>query len=147
MTKNLGVFAAAALAIVAFTLAPSGVMAQSFSGSFPLTWNISFGHAGTHTYCLTLTDNGSAGFPHSGPATVTGNYIVTRSEGVFQFINNELVALFYVPGGEEIGDVVFVGPALNSQIGKGFGQYAASGAFTDLGPLTFGEKGGCGDAQ
>lgn len=148
MTKKIGVLTATALAIVAFALAPGSAAAQSYSGDYPLTWNVSYGYGlGNHTYCLGLTDNGSFGFPHSGPARVTGNFVVINAQGFFQIINNQLVVTFYVPGGEEIGDVVFVGPAVNGQIGKGFGEYAASGAYTDSGALTFGARGGCDSGQ
>jgi hypothetical protein len=145
MVKNIGVLAAAALAIAAFAFAPSTATAQSFSGSYLLTWNITVGFAGTHTYCLTLTDNGSGGFPHSGPATVTGNYVIDPSaEGSFAVINNELVVTFYIPGGEaEVGEVTFVAPANKGNIGDGFGEYGAAGAFTDLGTLTVGKAGSC----
>jgi hypothetical protein len=143
MMKNIGLFAAAALAIMAFALMPTTAMAQSYSGSYELTWNISAGFSGTHTYCLTLTDNGTGGFPHSGPATVTGDYIVTSAEGSFAVINNELEVTFDVPSGFEVGSVVFVGPATKGTIGNGFGEYNAAGAFIDLGPLTFGKAGGC----
>ncbi|MFY9741444.1 MAG: hypothetical protein WA252_12995 [Candidatus Sulfotelmatobacter sp.] len=148
MTKTVGVFAPLALAIVAFALAPSSAQAQSYSGDFSLTWSVSYGYGlGNHTYCLKLTDNGSFGFPHSGPAAVTGDYVVTHAQGFFQVINNELVATFYVPGGEEIGDVVFVAAARNGDIGDGFAEYSASGAYTDSGALTFGKKGGCDNSQ
>jgi hypothetical protein len=144
--KNIGVFATAAFAILFFALAPSHATAQSYTGNYPLTWNISVGFSGTHTYCLTLTDNGTSGFPHSGPATVTGEYIITApTEGFFAVINNELVVTFYVAGGYgTIGDVVFVAPARNGVISAGFGEYAADGAYTDLGALTVGKAGGCG---
>jgi len=147
VTRNMGVFATAALAIVAFALAPSSALAHSYSGAWRLTWNISFGHPGRHSYCLALTDDGSFGFPHSGPATVTGDYVVTDSQGFFQVINHELVATFDVPGGEEVGDIVFVGPASNGHIGDGFAEYDASGAFTDSGPLKFSKKDSCEDGD
>jgi hypothetical protein len=148
MTKNLGVLAATAFAIVIFALIPGSAAAQSYSGSYSLTWDITSGFTGTHTYCLTLTDNGTGGFPHSGPATATGNYVIDpSSEGSFAVINNELEVTFSIPsGGEEgIGSLTFVGPAHNGAIASGFGQYFAEGAFTDLGPLTVGKAGSCGD--
>jgi hypothetical protein len=145
MMKSIGALAATALAILFFALVPSTASAQSYTGNYPLTWSISSGFTGTHTYCLTLTDNGTGGFPHSGPATATGNYVITSSEGSFAVINNELVVTFYIAGGYgTIGDVVFVAPARNGVIGAGFGEYAADGAFTDLGALTVGKAGGCG---
>ena len=101
---------------------------------------------GRYNYYRTLALR-SFGFPHSGPTKVTGDYVVTRTQGFFQVINNELVATFYVPGGEEIGDVVFVAPASKADIGDGFAEYAASGAFTDSGALIFGKKGSRDNSQ
>ncbi len=99
MTKNMGVFAATVLAIVAFALAPSTAMAQSYSGNWPIAEHIVYPSglpfSGNPTYCLTLTDNGSFDLPHSGPATLNGNGF-SNLAGIFQVVNNLLVAAFYV---------------------------------------------------
>jgi hypothetical protein len=48
----------------------SAAMAQSYSGRWPLT--VSHSQRSNGTYCLTLTDDGSYGWPHSGPASLVG---------------------------------------------------------------------------
>jgi hypothetical protein len=146
MTRGIGIFAATALAIAVFALAPNSAIAQSYSGNRPMTWNITFGHTGTVTYCLTLTDDGSAGFPHSGPAILNGSG-EDNLEGFFQVVSNELVATFYVPGSNEsIAGLVFAAPSSKGTIGKGFGEFV-SGAYTDMGPLVFGKNGGCENSE
>jgi hypothetical protein len=147
MMNNLRTLVAMAFAAAAFAMMPSRAMAQNYSGNWPLTWNITFGHTGTITYCLTLTDNGSAGFPHSGPAVLNGSG-EDNLEGLFQIVNNHLVVTFYVPGSDaSIAGLVFVGSAGKSgDIGKGFGELV-SGAETNLGPLMFGKKNGCGNTD
>lgn len=150
MTKNIGVFAATVLAIVAFALAPSMATAQSYSGNWPIAEHIVYPSgppfSGNHSYCLTLTDNGIFGFPHSGLASLNGNGFSNLS-GTFQVVNNLLIATFYIADDNgSIDGLVFVGPASKSNIGKGFGQLV-SGAVTVTGTAVFGAKGGCGDSE
>jgi hypothetical protein len=140
--KNVGVLTAAALAMAVFALAPNRAAAQSYSGNFPITWDVTYPQqfANTYTYCLKLTDNGSVGFPHSGPATLTsaGNPNVT---GVFQVINGELVATFQE--GSETGEIdtqIFVAPASKGAIGNGFGLESL---VTLTGAADFGKKNTC----
>lgn len=156
MTRNIGAFAATLLAIVAFALVPGTAMAQSslgrntpmaqsFSGNFPMTWSVVYPKqfSGNHTFCLTLTDNGSVGFLHSGQANLTGEG--DNLSGVFQVINNELVATILVPTDNgELDTLIFGAPANSARIGKGFGEES----FDNLsGPLVFGAKGGCGKSE
>ncbi len=142
MMKNVGVLAAAALAIAVFALAPNRAAAQSYSGKFPSTWAVTYPpqFSNTYTFCLKLTDNGSVGFPHSGPATLTstGNPNVT---GVFQVINGEFVATFLEgTGNGELDTQIFVGPASKGTIGNGFGEES----FINLsGTADFGKKNSC----
>jgi hypothetical protein len=141
MIRNISTFMATALAIVAFALTPSAAKAQSFSGKFPLTETHSQ-RGGNTTYCLALTDNGTLGFPHSGPATVTGETVGSLS-GVFEVINNVFVATFNIPSDEgSISGLVFVGPASKGDIGNGFTELV-SGAENIAGRLAFGVKNGC----
>jgi hypothetical protein len=140
--KNVGVLAAATLAIAIFALAPNRAAAQSYSGKFPITWDVTYPQqfSNTYTYCLKLTDNGSVGFPHSGPATLisTGNPNVT---GVFQVIDGELVATFLE--GSDTGELdtqIFVAPASKGAIGNGFGEESS---VTLTGTADFGKKNSC----
>jgi hypothetical protein len=146
MIGNISKLMATALAIVAFALTPSAAMAQSFSGSYALTeTHVQFGF-GNSSYCLTLTDNGTLGFPHSGPATVTGESVGSVS-GDFEVINNILVATFTISGDEgETAGLVFVGRASNGNIGNGFAE-DVSGAENIAGELAFGAKNSCTNPQ
>ena len=118
-------------------------MAQSYSGNWPITWNVTYPgppSTGVHTFCLTLTDNGSVGFPHSGPAVLNGDGD-DDVQGVFQVINNELVATFLIgTANGELDTLIFAAPARKGTIGKGFGDESFN---TVTGPLVFGAKGGC----
>jgi len=140
--KNVGLLAAAALAIAVFALAPNRAAAQSYSGDFSITWDVTYPQkfSNTYTFCLKLTDNGSVGFPHSGPATLTstGSPNVT---GVFQVINRELVATF-LEGTDngEIDTQIFVAPASKGTIGNGFGEESLVGL---TGTADFGKKNSC----
>ena len=140
--KNIGVLATAVLAIAVFALSPSSAAAQSYSGNYPITWDVTYPHqfSNTYTFCLKLTDNGSVGFPHSGQATLTspGNPNVT---GVFQVINGEFVATF-LEGTDngELDTQIFAAPARKGTIGTGFGEES----FVNLtGTADFGKKNSC----
>lgn len=142
MMKKFGVLAAMGLAMAVFALSPSSASAQSYSGNYKLTWDVTYPSqfANTYTYCLKLTDNGSAGFPHSGSATLTstGN---PNQTGIFQVIGGELVATFQ--SGSDTGEVdtdLYVGLASKGNISEGFAQETLVGL---TGTLTFGKKGSC----
>jgi len=146
VTRNISTLMATAIAIVTFALTSSAASAQSFSGNWPLAeHNVYPGvppFNGNESYCLTLTDNGSFGFPHSGPATLNGNGF-SNFAGIFQVVNNLLVATFYVPDDNgSLNGLVFVAPASKGNIGKGFGELV-SGAVTVTGTLVVGTKGNC----
>ena len=146
MTKNVHLFAAMALAIVTFAFAPSPALAQSYSGNWPIEWNVSYprAFAGHHTFCLTLTDNGSVGFPHSGLAVLNGDG-ENHVSGIFQVIDNQLATIFLIPTDNgELDTLIFAAPATKGTAGKGFGEES----FANLsGTLTFGTKGGCGHSE
>ena len=145
MIKKISTLMATTLPIVAFALTPCAAKAQSFSGNWPMFETQQ--RAGNATFCLTLTDNGTLGFPHSGPATVTGEEIPGSVSGGFEVINNVLVATFNIPGGEgEISGLVFVAQASKGDIGKGFAELV-SGSEDIAGALAFGTKNGCSNRQ
>ncbi len=126
--------------------AKSAATAQSYSGNFLLIATHSrFRRGGPFTFCLGLTDNGTVGYPHSGPASVSGAYFGggTLTGGTFQLIDHLLVATIPVPTGNGQGDaVVFTAPASNGNIGNGvFEQVETSEV--DSGVLGAGKKGGC----
>ena len=150
MTKNIGVSAAALLAILVLALAPSTATAQSYSGNWPIAEHIVYPSgppfSGNPKYCLTLTDNGNFGFPHSGLATLNGSGL-SNLTGIFQVVNNLLIATFYIPDDNgSIDGLVFVAPASKGNLGKGFGELV-SGAVTVTGTSVFGAKGDCGNSE
>jgi hypothetical protein len=142
--KNSSLFAAAALAIAAFALTSTTAVAQSYTGNFPMTdHNKTFGK---HTYCLELTDDGSVGFAHSGPATLveqTGSL-----PGYFQVVNNLLMAEFDSEGGTVLTALVFVVPASNGNIAsKGVDNLIPGEGGVLTSTLAVGKKGGCGGSE
>jgi hypothetical protein len=114
---------------------------QSYSGNWPVTVTHSRGSNGTG--CLTLTDNGGLGWPHSGQASLTFNG-VKFTFGTFQLINRDLVATIQSQGasGQNEG-LVFAASAANGSIRKGFYEGVYGGEEIDSGVLVFGMKGGC----
>ncbi len=110
----------------------------SYSGNWPVTTTLPPQFA--NTACLTLTDNGSDGAPHSGPVTSSGAMTGMLS-GTFQIFNKILVV--NLQSGSDTGEVVFlsfIAPAHAGHIGTGvFNNPGYLGAA----PLTFGNKGAC----
>lgn len=140
MIRNISTFMATAFAILAFALTPSAATAQSYSGNWPATVTHSRGSNGT--YCLTLTDNGTVGFPHSGPASVViGDATLS---GTFQLIDGLLVVTIESPSdtGQNAG-LVFTAHASNGDIGKGVYEVVFGGEELDSGALAVGVKNEC----
>ena len=144
MIRKICAFTATAMPLLAFALTPSAASAQSFTGSFPATVTQSKGANGT--YCLTLTDNGSVGFPHSGQASATGaNLGNSPLSGTFQVINGLIVVTIESASsgtGQNAG-LVFTAHAANGTIGKGVYEVVFDGQELDSGVLVFGVKNGC----
>ncbi|MGC1373773.1 MAG: hypothetical protein WA824_16680 [Candidatus Sulfotelmatobacter sp.] len=143
MIRNIRTFIAMALPIVAFALASSPAMAQSYTGNWPAT--VSQSHRANGTYCITLTDDGSLGWPHSGEATLVPAQ--GTDFGTFQVIDGVLMVTFTQPGGTaENGALLFIASASDGRIGKGaYEQFY--GTEIDSGVLVFGAKGGCSGNQ
>jgi hypothetical protein len=111
---------------------------RSFSGSWPATVSQSRGANGT--YCLTLTENGSLGWRHSGPASLTGVGSGTR-QGTFQLIDHVIVATIESQGGWGQNEgLIFAGSAGNGNIAKGFYTGVYGGEEIDSGVLAFGRR-------
>ena len=150
MIRNIRTFMAAALPILAFALTPSAVKAQSFTGSFPvLETQVKAGLGGTikganQNFCLVLTDDGSFGRPHSGPATLEGFDGGSLTGGGFYVIGNNIFVNFVVGSttGEASGLVIFA-PANASKETIGSGILGLTGGVPSSGLATFGVKNGC----
>jgi hypothetical protein len=127
-----------ALAIAVLALMSSAAMAQSYTGKWPATVTKSQRDNGKN--CITLTDDGSYGFRHSGEAVLNGQN--NGYPGYFTVVDGIMTVTFTFPSGE--GDccsyVVFTAPASNGKIGKGVFNYLG---ITDIGVVNFGKKNGC----
>jgi len=140
---------ATALAILAFALTPSAAKAQSFTGKYPvLETQVLAGFAGNikggnESFCLMLTDDGSIGRPHSGPATLESLGGGGSFSGTFQVIGKMILANFEV--GSDTGEVeglVLVAPASSGKIGT-TGVMGLAGGVPSSGLATVGTKNGC----
>ncbi|HEY1868014.1 MAG TPA: hypothetical protein VGG70_06925 [Candidatus Cybelea sp.] len=115
--------------------------AQSYSGNWPVTVTRSRGANGTG--CLTLTDNGSLGWRHSGQASLTFGG-VNFTFGTFQLIDGTLVTTIQSQGGSGQNEgLVYAASASKGNISKGFYEGVYGGEEIDSGVLVFGMKGGC----
>ena len=136
MTSHIR-FIATTFAFAVFTFT-GAAMAQSFTGNWPATVTRSQRSNGTD--CISLTDNGSYGAPHSGPASMMSNG--NPVSGYFTVVNGIMTIGFSYPSGE--GDCcdyqVFTAHASKGQIGNGVYNYFG---ITDIGVLTFGKKDSC----
>lgn len=125
---------------------PGAATAQeSYSGSYPLT--VTHSQFGNGTYCLTLTDDGDYGWPHSGTASLVSQVVGgSLPYGIFQVIDGTLVVTVEQPlgGSGQNGSLVFIAPARDGNIvGKGVYDNVAGGETFDSGKLVFGMNGGC----
>lgn len=84
-------------AAMAMILSASAAMAQSYTGSWPLT--VTHSKHSNGTYCLTLKDEGYFGWRHSGGASLVTSYGGKLTDGSFQLIDHTLVATIVQPGG------------------------------------------------
>ena len=131
-------FIAMAFVVAAFALMTSSALAQSYTGDWPAT--VTHSQRSNGAYCISLTDDGSYGAPHSGEASLVGTN--NPYPGYFTVVDELITVTFTYPSGE--GDCcdfqVFTARASNGQIGKGVYNYFG---LTDIGLLAFGKKDGC----
>jgi uncharacterized protein (DUF2141 family) len=127
-----------ALAIAVLALMSSAAMAQSYTGKWPATVTKSQRDNGKN--CITLTDDGSYGFRHSGEAVLNGQN--NGYPGYFTVVDGIMTVTFTFPSGE--GDccsyAVFTASASNGEIGRGVFNYFG---ITDIGVVNFAKKNGC----
>lgn len=127
--------------IISAAISASAAIAGTYSGNWPVT--VSHSQRADGTYCVTLTDDGSLGWPHSGEASVQdpfGNdYFAT-----FQLIDHILTVTAEQPGGSgQNAGLVFAARAGNGNIGSGIYDQVYGGEEFDSGKIAFGTKGGC----
>lgn len=143
MIRNIRILMAMALPLVALAVTPSAAVAQSYSGNWPATVSHSTGSNGT--YCLTLTDNGSNHWPHSGQATTVLNG--NTAYGTFEVIGALITVTIQSQGGYADAGLVFVAQASNGTIGRGVYDDVYSGEGIDSGLVVFGAKNSCSDSE
>ena len=139
MTRHIGSIATV-LVVAAFAFTTSTAMAQSYTGDWRAT--VTHSQRDNGKSCISLTDDGSYGFPHSGEAVLNGQN--NGYPGYFTVVDGLMTVTFTFPSGE--GDCcdfeMFTAPASKGQIGKGVFNYLG---LTDIGVVTFGKKDSCSD--
>jgi hypothetical protein len=128
---TIGVALATAVS-VSTALAGSG----SYTGNWPLT--VTNGGYLNGSYCLTVTDDGSEGWTHSGSATIP-----QYQYGYFQVIHGKFMADIVVPLQGQNGVLVFTGDGHNGNIGNGAAAQIEGGEPLYSGVMKVGTKGGC----
>ena len=123
-------------------LASGTAMAGAYSGNYPVTLTHSSPGTGG-SYCLTLIDNGSLVWPHSGQASLSSKN-GKLPYGSFQLIEGFLVAT--ITSNSDTGHnagLVFVAPVSNGVLGNGTFDEVYGGEEFVSAQATFGAKGGC----
>ena len=144
MIRNISTFMATALAILAFALTPRAAVAQSYTGNFPLILSESQPAGGNAVFCLALTDNGTAGRTHSGPAKLGGVDPGGPIFGTFQVIGPLITVTIQQEGGTgQNAGLVFVAPASKGNIGTGIFEVVFGGEETSSSLAKVGTRGGC----
>jgi hypothetical protein len=133
MKSLLTVAAALATALSASTATAGD---GSYTGNWPLT--ITDGDYLNGSYCLSVTDDGSEGWTHSGSATIP-----QYTYGVFQVIDGKFMADIVVPLQGQNGVLVFTADGHNGKIGNGAAAQIEGGEPLYSGVMTVGKKGGC----
>jgi len=125
---------------LSMALAAPNAMAASYTGNWPIT--VMDSQHGNGSYCLTVKDDGSLRFPHSGFVSLTG------PGGNLPFGTFELIGHFFTVTVEQQGEtenagLVFVAHASRGTIGNGIYDQVYGGEEFDSGMAAFGAKGGC----
>jgi len=137
--KSTLVFSIAVLTALGLAPIASAATVSGFSGKWPLTVTDSKLDNGNH--CLTLTDDGSAGWPHSGPAIIHSARNGTLS-GTFQFIDHIVLVSIDDEGQTQNASSVYALRTRNSNLGDGGLQEVNGGQTVDSGEVVVGPRGG-----
>lgn len=125
------------VAILPAVVLASTAMAHGYSGNYPLT--VTHSQFINGDYCLTLTDDGSEGRAHSGPASIAG-----QPYGIFQLIGGTIVAVIQEQAGDQNNGLTFTAAASGGNIAnRGVTVLIEDGSLSDSGYLSIGQKGGC----
>ena len=123
-------------ATLAFIIPASAAMAGSYSGKWQMTVTQSQRYNGKH--CLTLSDDGSFGFPHSGLATLDN-----LPYGTFEVIGRFIVITIDDGGTYQNAGSVYVAATRNFTLGTGAFSEDYNGESVDAGQIVFGANGSC----
>lgn len=141
-------------AVAALSAALSAGAAPAESASYTGNWQVKLtndvfpttlgytGHGPDSTHCISLTDDGSVGWRHSGYAMLDHSF---NSSGQFAVIGNTILIYVYTLGsGQEPASLVFSGHAKNGEIGrKAAFDNIQGGESSDAADATFKAKGSC----
>jgi hypothetical protein len=120
---------------------PAGAaLAASYSGNWPIT--VTNSQYGNGVYCLSVKDDGSLRFPHSGFVSLTGPG-GNPPYGTFELIGHFFTVTVEQQGETQNAGLVFVAHASNGSIGNGIYDQVYGGEEFDSGKAAFGLKGGC----
>jgi hypothetical protein len=113
----------------------------SYSGKWPVT--VSHSQQANGAYCITLKDDGSRLFAHSGQASLTSAG-TSLPYGTFQLIDGLLTVTLQSQSdtGSNAG-LVFTARAHQGALGKGVFDNVYGGEEVESGLAVFGPKGGC----
>jgi hypothetical protein len=142
------------IAAAAMSLALAAGSAMAGSGSYSGNWQVKLthdvyvnntgynGHGANRTYCITLTDDGTVGWPHSGYAVLDNN---PNNNGQFSVIGDTILIYLDTTGsGEEPASLVFTAAAKDGNIAKkGAYDEIQGGTSYDADDATFGTNGSC----
>jgi hypothetical protein len=134
--KSILVLTITAVTLIGFAAPTGAAMASGFSGAWPMS--LTHTKYGNSTHCLTLTDDGSAGWPHSGPAVLDG-----KLTGQFQFIDHTIVVTIDDVGAYMNAGSVYASRPSNGGLGEGGFSEVYDGSPLDSGEVVYGAKGGC----
>jgi hypothetical protein len=128
---------------MAGAMAVAGIASPAQAGLYSGTWPVTITHSqfNNRTDCLTLDDNASNGWRHSGSALLMIGS--SRYSGSFQLINHTIVATITAQGYSQNAALMFIASAGRGNIGKGVFEEVYGGSNFDSGALAFGMKSGC----
>lgn len=129
------------IAVFGTSLSATAAMATSYTGHWPYTISDSNGANGN--YCLSVTDDGSFNWPHSGFGAVVDPNGISHF-ATFQVIGNSFeVAVQFVGGNGQDEGMVVTASAKKGSVGAGVFTDVLAGESVTSGKVTFGVKGGC----
>jgi hypothetical protein len=113
------------------------------SGNWPLI--VSNAKADNGKYCLTLTDDGRAGWSHSGAASINTGLNGQQQTGIFQFIGHTIVVSIDNPGETQNAGTVCAFRASKGVLEDGAFSEMYGGESVNSGKILFGARAAADD--